>query len=71
MKPFLMLQNFRLHFLGGAAAQSGRILVGAELLSAGGQSMETFTRTQAWAALKSLPAGPVALVLRNPKGTKA
>ncbi|XP_013134938.1 PREDICTED: uncharacterized protein LOC106100586 [Papilio polytes] len=58
-------------FAGGAAAQSGRILVGAELLSAGGQSMETFTRTQAWAALKSLPAGPVALVLRNPKGTKA
>ncbi|CAG4978695.1 unnamed protein product [Parnassius apollo] len=55
-------------FAGGAAAQSGRILVGAELLSAGGQSMETFTRTQAWAALKSLPAGPVALVLRNPKG---
>ncbi|CAK1602034.1 unnamed protein product [Parnassius mnemosyne] len=55
-------------FAGGAAAQSGRILVGAELLSAGGQSMETFTRTQAWAALKSLPAGPVALVLRNPTG---
>ncbi|XP_068626668.1 uncharacterized protein bbg isoform X2 [Battus philenor] len=54
-------------FAGGAAAQSGRILVGAELLSAGGQNMESFTRTQAWAALKSLPAGPVALVLRNPK----
>ncbi|XP_053620594.1 uncharacterized protein LOC128681060 [Plodia interpunctella] len=56
-------------FAGGAAAQSGRILVGAELLSAGGQSMEGFTRTQAWAALKALPAGPVALVLRNPKTT--
>ncbi|CAH2050414.1 unnamed protein product, partial [Iphiclides podalirius] len=54
-------------FAGGAAAQSGRILVGAELVSAGGQSMETFTRTQAWAALKSLPVGPVTLVLRNPK----
>lgn len=53
---------------GGAAAQSGRVLVGAELLSAGGQSMEGFTRTQAWAALKALPAGPVTLVLRNPKG---
>lgn len=51
---------------GGSAAQSGLVLVGAELLSAGGQSMEGFTRTQAWAALKSLPAGPVALVLRNP-----
>lgn len=55
-------------FAGGAAAQSGRVLVGAELLSAGGQSMEGFTRTQAWAALKALPAGPVTLVLRNPKG---
>lgn len=54
-------------FTGGAAAQSGRVLVGAELLSAGGQSMEGFTRTQAWAALKALPAGPVTLVLRNPK----
>ncbi|KAI5640577.1 PDZ domain (Also known as DHR or GLGF) domain-containing protein [Phthorimaea operculella] len=54
-------------FAGGAAAQSGRVLVGAELLSAGGQSMEGFTRTQAWAALKALPAGPVALVLRNPR----
>ncbi|KAM3967813.1 PDZ domain-containing protein big bang [Aphomia sociella] len=54
-------------FAGGAAAQSGRILVGAELLSAGGQSMEGFTRTQAWAALKALPSGTVALVLRNPK----
>ncbi|XP_026493658.2 uncharacterized protein Bbg isoform X1 [Vanessa tameamea] len=53
-------------FAGGAAAQSGRIVVGAELLSAGGQSMEGFTRTQAWAALKALPAGQVALVLRNP-----
>ncbi|KAL4712640.1 hypothetical protein ACJJTC_007937 [Scirpophaga incertulas] len=56
-------------FAGGAAAQSGRILVGAELLSAGGQSMERYTRTQAWAALKGLPVGPVALVLRNPKTT--
>ncbi|XP_013191282.2 uncharacterized protein LOC106135505 [Amyelois transitella] len=54
-------------FAGGAAAQSGCVVVGAELLSAGGQSMEGFTRTQAWAALKALPAGPVALVLRNPK----
>lgn len=54
-------------FTGGAAAQCGRILVGAELLSAGGQLMEGFTRTQAWAALKALPAGPVALILRNPK----
>ncbi|CAH0690718.1 unnamed protein product [Chilo suppressalis] len=54
-------------FAGGAAAQSGRVLVGAELLSAGGQSMEGFTRTQAWAALKALPVGPVALVLRNSK----
>lgn len=54
-------------FAGGAAAQSGRILVGAELLSAGGLSMEGFTRTQAWAALKALPTGPVTLVLRNPK----
>lgn len=52
---------------GGAAAQSGRIVVGAELLSAGGQSVDGFTRTQAWAALKALPSGPVALVLRNPK----
>lgn len=51
---------------GGAAAQSGLIVVGAELLSAGGQSMVGFTRTQAWAALKALPAGQVALVLRNP-----
>ncbi|XP_004930177.1 dentin sialophosphoprotein [Bombyx mori] len=56
-------------FAGGAAALSGRVLVGAELLSAGGQSVEGFTRTQAWAALKSLPAGPVTLVLRNPKQT--
>ncbi|XP_028156037.1 uncharacterized protein LOC114349755 [Ostrinia furnacalis] len=56
-------------FAGGAAAQCGRVLVGAELLSAGGQSMEGFTRTQAWAALKSLPVGPVTLVLRNPKTT--
>ncbi|XP_072943331.1 uncharacterized protein bbg [Epargyreus clarus] len=54
-------------FAGGAAAQSGRVLVGAELLSAGGQSMEGLTRTQAWSALKALPAGQVALVLRNPK----
>ncbi|KAJ0182515.1 hypothetical protein K1T71_001884 [Dendrolimus kikuchii] len=53
-------------FAGGAAAQSGRVLVGAELLSAGGVSMEGFTRTQAWAALKALPTGPVSLVLRNP-----
>lgn len=56
-------------FAGGAAAQSGRVLVGAELLSAGGQSMEGFTRTQAWAALKALPSGTVALVLKNPKTT--
>ncbi|XP_032529174.2 uncharacterized protein LOC116779110 [Danaus plexippus] len=53
-------------FAGGAAAQSGKVLVGAELLSAGGQAMEGFTRTQAWAALKALPAGQVTLVLRNP-----
>ncbi|CAH2102521.1 unnamed protein product [Euphydryas editha] len=53
-------------FAGGAAAQSGLIVVGAELLSAGGHSMEGFTRTQAWAALKALPAGQVTLVLRNP-----
>ncbi|KAJ2947889.1 hypothetical protein O0L34_g9679 [Tuta absoluta] len=58
-------------FAGGAAAQSGRIVVGSELLSAGGQSMEGFTRTQAWAALKALPAGPVALVLRNPRNQVA
>ncbi|XP_034836269.1 probable serine/threonine-protein kinase nek3 [Maniola hyperantus] len=56
-------------FAGGAAAQSGRIVVGAELISAGGQSMEGFTRTQAWAALKALPAGRVALVLRNPSSS--
>ncbi|CAK1540013.1 unnamed protein product [Leptosia nina] len=56
-------------FAGGAAAQSGQVLVGAELLSAGGQSFEGFTRTQAWAALKALPAGQVALVLKNPTDT--
>ncbi|CAG4964845.1 unnamed protein product [Colias eurytheme] len=58
-------------FAGGAAAQSGRVIVGAELLSAGGQSFEGFTRTQAWAALKALPAGQVVLVLKNPISTEA
>ncbi|XP_038207951.1 uncharacterized protein LOC119829494 [Zerene cesonia] len=58
-------------FAGGAAAQSGRVIVGAELLSAGGQSFEGFTRTQAWAALKALPAGQVVLVLKNPVSTEA
>ncbi|XP_050666328.1 uncharacterized protein LOC126966380 isoform X2 [Leptidea sinapis] len=53
-------------FAGGAAARSGQVMVGAELLSAGGQSFEGFTRTQAWAALKALPNGQVVLVLKNP-----
>ncbi|GBP59355.1 Pro-interleukin-16 [Eumeta japonica] len=52
-------------FAGGAAARSGRVMVGAELVSAGGQQFGAFTRTQAWAALKALPAGPVALARRR------
>lgn len=68
-KPNYMTILLNVWFPGGAAARSGRIPVGAELVSAGGQSMEGFTRTQAWAALKALPAGSVALVLRNPEAT--
>lgn len=51
---------------GAVAEQSGCVRVGAELLSAGGQQLEGFTRFQAWDFLKSLPVGPVTLVLRNP-----
>lgn len=58
--------NYLFSIIGGAAARSGQIKSGSELLAAGGTNLVGLTRTEAWGLLRALPSGPVTLLLRPP-----
>ncbi|XP_043543364.1 PDZ domain-containing protein 2 isoform X1 [Chiloscyllium plagiosum] len=54
-------------FQGGASEQSGRINVGDELLAINGKFLNGLMHYDAWNIIKSVPEGPVQLVIRKIK----
>ncbi|XP_053788037.1 PDZ domain-containing protein 2 [Vidua chalybeata] len=60
-KPLLVKRIFK----GGAAEQSGNIETGDELLAVSGKSLIGLMHYDAWNIIKSVPEGPVQLLIRK------
>lgn len=56
---------FFLHLSGAASEQSETIQPGDELLHLAGTAMQGLTRFEAWNIIKTLPDGPVPIVIRR------
>ncbi|NXL49171.1 PDZD2 protein, partial [Podilymbus podiceps] len=62
---FLHTDFFPLLLLGGAAEQSGNIETGDEILAVSGKSVLGLMHYDAWNIIKSVPEGPVQLLIRK------
>ncbi|XP_042303780.1 PDZ domain-containing protein 2 [Sceloporus undulatus] len=60
-RPLLIKRIFK----GGAAEQDGKLEVGDEILAVGGKSLLGLMHYDAWNILKSVPEGPVQLLIRK------
>ncbi|KAH0627858.1 hypothetical protein JD844_008380 [Phrynosoma platyrhinos] len=60
-RPLLIKRIFK----GGAAEQDGKLAVGDEILAVGGKSLLGLMHYDAWNILKSVPEGPVQLLIRK------
>ncbi|KAL8204028.1 UNVERIFIED_CONTAM: PDZ domain-containing protein 2 [Gekko kuhli] len=60
-RPLLIKRIFK----GGAAEQAGKLDVGDEILAIGGKSLLGLMHYDAWNIIKSVPEGPVQLLIRK------
>ncbi|XP_015261331.1 PREDICTED: PDZ domain-containing protein 2 [Gekko japonicus] len=60
-RPLLVKRRFK----GGAAEQAGKLDVGDEILAIGGKSLLGLMHYDAWNIIKSVPEGPVQLLIRK------
>lgn len=62
---FLVMLIFTSCPIGGAAEQAGKLDVGDEILAIGGKSLLGLMHYDAWNIIKSVPEGPVQLLIRK------
>lgn len=50
---------------GGAAEKTGKLSVGNEIITINGQSTAQMTRVGVWNFMKTLPMGPILMVIKS------
>uniref|UniRef100_A0A8C5WUJ5 PDZ domain-containing protein n=1 Tax=Laticauda laticaudata TaxID=8630 RepID=A0A8C5WUJ5_LATLA len=60
-RPLLIKRIFK----GGAAEQAGKLEAGDEILAIGGKSLLGLMHYDAWNIIKSVPEGPIHLLIRK------